>query len=265
MRIDYLKHAQKERLLYLDQCFVWRGIANRRDLTEQFDTSMAQAALDFKAYLERSMQTPPRYDPVRKAYFAIPEHQGVFPDDIYQNWEAVILKGGGNHLDRLPSLNRLSESQVVSRLYQAIENNLSIHIQYTSMSTGKDSGQWITPTRFASDGERVHVRAYSCKHKSYRDYIPMRISLKSRFTTRAIEDNLLRDDDWETLAKITLAPKSFLSPEQARAVRREYGFRGRTLSIEIRKALEFYANRRWGLDLPNARLERVETHYEPID
>jgi len=263
--MDDLKHVQKGRLIYLDQCFAWRGIANRRDLTERFDISVAQAALDFKVYLERSTRTPPRYDAARKAYFAMPEHQSLFPDEVYQNWEAVILEGDGNHLDRLPSLNRLSEPQIVSRLYQAIENNLAIHIQYTSMSTGKDSGQWIVPTQFVSDGERVHMRAYSYKHKSYRDYIPVRINLKSRFATRVIENDLPRDEDWETLARIILAPKSTLSLEQAKAVRREYGFRGKTLSVEIRKALEFYTNRRWGLDLPNARLERIETHYRPLD
>lgn len=52
------------------------------------------------------------------------------------------------------------------------------------------------------------------------------------------------------------------SPRQAAAVRREYGFDGDTLCVETTKALEFYFNRRWGLDLPGARLERARTEYD---
>ncbi len=51
MTLDSLKHAQRERLIFLDRCFTWRGMANRRDLIERFDISMAQAALDFRTYL----------------------------------------------------------------------------------------------------------------------------------------------------------------------------------------------------------------------
>jgi hypothetical protein len=34
--------------------------------------------------------------------------------------------------------------------------------------------------------------------------------------------------------------------------------------VETRKALEFFLDRRWGLDEKGARLERVKTVYEPL-
>lgn len=261
MSLDDLKHAQRERLQFLDQCFAWKGQANRRDLIDRFGVSAPQAALDFKAYLERAIATPPTYDSARKTYLAADNHVSLSPETLYRDWAQIIAKANSEIYEELPRLNRLSEPQIMSHLFRAMDQGLSIHVKYTSMTTGKDSGQWIAPTRFASDGERVHVRAYSFKHDQYRDYVPVRFSQDSSFETRAIHPPLPEDEEWETLARIYLVPKSTLSEEQAQAVRREYGFDSRTLCIETRKALEFYADRRWGLDQTNARLERYKTEY----
>ncbi len=264
MRFDDFKHAQRERLIFLDQCFAWRGMANRRDLINRFSVSTAQAALDFKLYIERANETPPIYDAVRKTYLAAPNHKSLAPIELDQGWERIVENGAGDRFDALPKLNRRCEPSIVARLYQAMDNGNAIHIKYTSMTTGSNSGQWIAPSCFVSDGERIHVRAYSFKHDSYRDYVPVRISEKSSFETKELRSSLPRDDDWNTIAKIYLRPKSSLSPEQAKAVRREFGFVDETLCIQIRKALEFYTERRWGLRQPNARLERARTEYVPI-
>jgi hypothetical protein len=45
-------------------------------------------------------------------------------------------------------------------------------------------------------------------------------------------------------------------------VRTEYGFEGELICVETRKALEFFLDRRWGLDQEDARLERVRTEYD---
>lgn len=263
MIADDLKHAQRERLSYLDQCFSWRGMANRRDLIDRFGVSNAQAALDFKAYLDRAVETPPIYDAGRKTYLAAPGHVSLFPDSVHNNWTQLISDSGAQRFDELPHLNRPSDPAIMSILYRAMEERHAIHIQYTSMTTGRDDGQWLAPTRFASDGSRIHLRAFSFKHDAYRDYVPARIGSGSRFKTRPLSVDLPKDEDWETTARIHLVPKSNLSPDQQKAVRREYGFTGKSLCIETRKALEFYADRRWGLDQASARLERLSTEYLP--
>ena len=261
MSLDDLKHAQRERLKFLDQCFVWRGSANRRDLIEKFGVSTAQAALDFKAYLARAMETVPVYDPVLKTYVATPGYIPLAEEATFGNWETVIRTSSGDHFDELPALRRGSDPRVLARLSRALEGSLAIKLSYTSMTTDDRSEQWIAPTRFASDGTRIHLRAYSYKHDDFRDYVPVRISETSSFRTRELKVVLPLDSDWHTIAYITLAPKHSLSKEQAHAVRREYAFLGETLCVKTRKALEFYADRRWGLDQPNARLERLKTEY----
>lgn len=253
---DKLKYAQKERLIFLDKCITWKGMANRRDLIERFDVSTAQAALDFKAYLERATSTP-QYDKARKAYFSSPDHQPVFSETIGSDWVSII--DDSTLYDQLPKLNRISNASIVSKLFRTLEDRVAINIRYISISSGNERHQWIAPTCFASDGERIHLRAFSFKHNEYRDYIPIRISARSSFETRAISSSLENDSDWNTFVRIHLVPRSGLSAAQVRAVKREYGFKGNSLMVETRKALEFYSKRRWGLDLPNARLEHLKT------
>ncbi len=264
MQFDDLKHAQRERLVFLDHCFTWRGMANRRDLIDRFGISTAQAALDFKLYLERASGTPPVYDQNKKTYFPSSGHKPMVQAHLADALRVVLSDNKQERIEQLPNLERHADPLIISKLYMALRSGEATKIAYISMTSGADSGQWIVPTRFAFDGERVHLRAYSFKHRDYRDYVPVRISRESSFEIREIGELLPPDVDWNTLARIWLRPKTGLSPEQAEAVRREFNFQGEYLCVETRKALEYYVDRRWGLKLLGARLERVRTDYEAI-
>lgn len=261
MSLETLKHPQRERLVFLDQCFTWRGTANRRDLMDRFGVSTAQAALDFKAYLAEAGEGAPSYDAVRKVYIAQANHRPITPESSFGEWERVLRASGTDRFDALPSLTRRSDPAVLALLSRAAENQQAVEVQYISMTTGDQTPQWIAPTRFASDGSRIHVRAYSFKHDEYRDYVPERIAPGGSLKTRVLEKKLPFDRDWYTIARITLRPRANLSKEQAAAVRREYAFAGDVLIVETRKAMEFYADRRWNLDRDEARLERGGTEY----
>ena len=73
-----------------------------------------------------------------------------------------------------------------------------------------------------------------------------------------------RDDDWFTWAILKLKPHSRLTEAQQRVVRIEFGFTSDVLEARIRKALEFYTERRWGLEQKEPRLERVSVSYVPM-
>lgn len=264
MNLDDLKHAQRERLIFLDQCLTWRGMANRRDLVERFGISTAQAALDFRTYLSLSRATPPIYDPVRKTYFVSEAHVPLVPSNLAQAFGALFDDEEHGLPSALPRPNRCAEPKVIARLYQAIKSESALYVRYTSMTSGADGGQWLAPTRFISDGEVVHVRAFSFKHNEFRNYLPVRIEADSTFEEKSRGDALPEDGDWNTKVIIWLRPKSSLSGRQADVVRREYGFDGEFLRVETRKALEFFFDRRWGLDQKGARLERAKTEYKEI-
>jgi hypothetical protein len=264
MKLDDLKHAQRERLIFLDRCLTWRGMANRKDLIDRFGISIAQAALDFRVYLGLAHSSPPNYDPVRKTYIAASEHEALAPSGLTEAFAILTSDDEDTPSSALPRPERKADRKTIALLHQAIRSGKAIHVRYTSMSSGADDGQWIAPTRFTSDGESVHVRAHSFKHGEYRNYLPIRIDPDSSFEEKLIDKPLPEDVDWNTRAIIWLRPKTGLSEEQAKVVRREFGFEGEWLRIETRRALEFFFDRRWGLDTLGARLERAKTDYEPI-
>ncbi|MBE7635957.1 hypothetical protein GUA87_03815 [Sneathiella sp. P13V-1] len=264
MYFDDLKHAQRERLIFLDRCFTWRGMANRRNLIYRFGISEAQAALDFRTYLDL-VTTAPTYDNVRKSYIAADNHIPLSPSTLTEAFEVVVGEDGYNDMAVLPRPERKADPSTVAKLYQAMKARNSLHIRYTSMSSGHDEGQWVAPVRFTSDGESVYFRAFSFKHGEYRNYLPIRISLDSSFDQMELLGELPQDIDWNTKAIIWLRPRSDLSDEQVQVVRREYGFDGEFLRIETRKALEFFFSRRWGLAEEGARLKIIKIEYESME
>lgn len=265
MAFDDLKHAQRERLIHLDRCLTWRGMANRKDLMRRFDISTAQAALDFRVYLDRARETPPIYDPVRKTYIAAINHKSLAPSCLTEAFDILLNEDEAGLSSILPQPVRKAEPKVIAVLHQAMRAGEALFITYTSMTSGADDGQWIAPTHFTSDGESVHLRAYSFKHGDYRIYLPIRIEPNSSFERQSLVEPLPEDRDWQTRAIIWLRPKSDLSPEQANVAMREFGFDGPMLRVETRKALEFFFDRRWGLNERGARLERAKTEYSTIE
>ncbi|PKP68487.1 MAG: hypothetical protein CVT83_05315 [Alphaproteobacteria bacterium HGW-Alphaproteobacteria-5] len=264
MILDDLKHAQRERLIFLDHCFTWRGVAKRRDLIEHFGISTAQAAIDFRVYLDLMQGAPPTYDPARKTYVAATAHKPLALSNLMEAFEVLVDRQEDSHLSALPRPERKADPKIISQLYQTMRSGNALHVRYTSMSSGANQGQWIAPIRFTSDGESVHLRAYSFRHGEYRNYLPIRIEPESSFEEKPLDKPLPEDLDWNTLAIIWLRPRSNLSDQQASVVRREFGFEEELLRVEIRKALEFFFNQRWGLDEKGARLEREKTEYKPL-
>lgn len=265
MKLNDLKHAQRERLTYLDRCLLWRGAANRRDLIERFKLSEPQAANDFKAYLELNQISPPVYDPTRKTYVAARPHQPIAPCGVEDAIDILRGEEAGGVPSILPTPERVADPSTLSRLFQAIRARIAINIAYTSMTTGASADQWIAPTTFMSDGQTIYFRAFSFRHEEHRTYLPIRIAPDTGFTSRPLETPPPPDLDWRTKATVWLRPKRDLSEAQQAAIRLEYGFDGDCLKVETRKPLEFFLARRWGLDQPTARLELDRTEYEPID
>ncbi|MEH6695007.1 MAG: WYL domain-containing protein [Hyphomonas sp.] len=259
MTLDSLKHAQRQRLVFLDRCFTWRGVARRRDLTERFGISTAQAANDFRTYLSLITQKAPEYDGHLKAYVASPNHQPIAASSMLDVFGVLDTASGDELPAALPRAKRWLDPRVATALYDAISNQRKLRIAYTSMSSGETAPQWVAPTRFTFDGESIHFRAFSYKRGEYRNFHPARIEPEDNFETDEIEMPLQFDREWNTKSVVWLRPSANLTTAQAAVVRREFGFSGDLLRIEIRQALEFFFDRRWGLNEPGARLERVKT------
>ena len=262
MAFNDLKHSQRERLEFLDKLFYWDGSANRADLITRFGISNPQAALDFRAFLEHAGDGQLKYDTKAKRYIANLGYNRLSGTAESSELAALLGFNQSASFDFLPDLQRTQNMLVFVPLFRALKSKQSVKITYQSMVTEEPTDRWILPTRFASDGVRIHVRAWCFLRKQYRDFHPARINPSLSFQETHVGDDIPFDDDWHTWAHINLRPHSRLNKQQQNAVRVEFGFSDEILTIRIRKALEFYTKRRWGLEQPEPRLELVSTEYE---
>lgn len=265
MAFDDLKHAQIARLEFLDRLFFWQGRANRSDLMDEFGISNPQAALDFKVFLERSGSNQLTYDKAAKRYVACADYQRLVGIPSSNELMGLLGQGSTGLFDSLPDLHRAQAIKVLVPLYRAMLAKRSVEIIYQSMTTDLPRSIWVLPVRFASDGLRAHLRAWSFEHQAYRDFIPARIDPAKSFQNERMGDAVPFDEDWHSWAHITLKPHGRLGPAQQAAVRTEFGFTEDTLTVRVRKALAFYTTHRWGLDHETPRLELVSVAYEPIE
>ncbi|MCP4318632.1 MAG: WYL domain-containing protein [Hyphomicrobiales bacterium] len=261
MAFDDLKHAQRERLEYLDRLLFWNGAATRSSLIDQFGISNPQAALDFKTYLKASDNEALRYDASSKQYLATERFSRLSGEATTDELEELLGGDRGALFEVLPDLQRTQNVRVFRPLYRAVIAKEAVEIVYQSMRQPEPETRWIAPLRFASDGVRLHLRAWCYTRQDFRDFIPSRIDASKSFFNQREALDVPKDEDWFTWAIMKLKPHRDLTTDQKRVVRIEFGFDGDCLELRTRKALEFYTKRRWGLDQESPRLECVSCNY----
>ena len=259
------RYAHEARQRFLDGLLFWEGRVNRRDLIDTFRVSQPQAALDLKAYLTALPPGQVIYDTRQRRYEASALFQPVYGAPSIDTWlERSRLAGLA--IEVLPTLDRPLDASLMARLYRAIRDRKTVHVAYQTMRRAPAEDRSITPTAFVSDGQRWHVRAYCHLREAYRDFVLSRIALSADQIEAGVEDvELPVDLEWCSWVTLRLAPAAHLEENQKRAVCWDYGIESE-LSVTVRRALEFYALRRWGLDRPESRLsviERSESALQP--
>lgn len=264
MAFEDLKHAQRQRLEYLDRLLFWNGAATRSSLIEKFDISNPQAALDFKTYLGAAGSEALRYDTSSKQYLTTELFHRLTGEAVTDELEELLVGKRERMFDILPDLQRTQNVRTFKPLFRAMLAGDAMEIVYQSMRDPEPETRWIAPLRFASDGVRYHLRAWCYTRQGFRDFIPSRIDAGKSFASCRKAQDVPIDEEWYTWADLRLQPHSSLTEDQKRVVRIEFGIEGDCLELRIRKALEFYTKRRWGLDQENPRLECVSREYIPM-
>lgn len=264
MPFEDLKHAQRSRLEFLDRLFFWDGAATRASLIKRFGISNAQAALDFRAYLAEAAPDALKYDASSRQYLAHESFERLTGKASSSELERLLGDESSSSFDRLPDLQRTQDMRVLRPIYRAFRAKEATKIVYQSMRDPEPMTRWIAPQRFASDGVRLHVRAWCFEREAFRDFHPARIDPDRSFLSFRPAESVPRDDDWFTWAVLKLKPHSRLTEAQQNVVRIEFGFDKDVLEARTRKALEFYTERRWGLEQKEPRLERVSVEYVPM-
>ena len=182
MAFEDLKYAQRNRLEYLDRLFFWNGAATRASLIQQFGISNAQAALDFRAYLKELGDDALIYDATSRQYLAQKGFQRLTGPAATSELLEFFESETRSIYDEFPDLQRSQNVHAFLPLYRAIRAGQSVEIVYQSMRDPEPETRMIAPSRFVSDGVRLHVRAYCFTRKQFRDSSPLALILNCRFS-----------------------------------------------------------------------------------
>jgi len=253
-QLQNISYPQRQRLSYIEFCLLFRGHLTRNDLVQRFEVGLSAGTRDLNLYRELAPKNLD-YDTKQKKYFQSTEFKPVFKHDarttlvklannISDGFDAI---GDINFPVDAPSQLNVPDIFIVARVVQAILNNKSINIIYTSLSSGSKARN-IVPHSIVDNGLRWHVRAFDENTNSFRDFVLTRIS-KVTITPNQPElfQNKSEDHQWNRKLPLHIEPH----PNNVKfptAIAMDYGMENKVLKLEIRAALVGYLLRRWNVD-----------------
>ncbi len=259
-----LRWGVEQRLEFIEFRLFWEGHVNRSDLMDQFGVSVNQASTDLNRYIGFAPANMV-YDKSARTYVRGSAFQPQFLEPDASRYLAQLRSVAENILDRedswianLPSFAsaptpvRGVDPVTLRSVVGAIRRSEEIEIRYQSLSSPDPRWRWIAPHAIAFDGFRWHARAFCRTDECFKDFLLSRmIEIRgSRESGTSADDDL----DWNSEVVLEVAPHPELSETQAKVIALDYGMRGGSAKIKVRRALLYYALRRLGLDTdPAAR------------
>ena len=259
-----LRWGVEQRLEFIEFRLFWEGHVNRSDLMDQFGVSVNQASTDLNRYIGFAPANMV-YDKSARTYVRGSAFRPQFLEPDASRYLAQLRSVAENILDRedswianLPSFAsaptpvRGVDPVTLRSVVGAIRRSEEIEIRYQSLSSPDPRWRWIAPHAIAFDGFRWHARAFCRTDECFKDFLLSRmIEIRgSRESGTSADDDL----DWNSEVVLEVAPHPELSETQAKVIALDYGMRGGSAKIKVRRALLYYALRRLGLDTdPAAR------------
>ena len=259
-----LRWGVEQRLEFIEFRLFWEGHVNRSDLMDQFGVSVNQASTDLNRYIGFAPANMV-YDKSARTYVRGSAFQPQFLEPDASRYLAQLRSVAENILDRedswianLPSFAsaptpvRGVDPVTLRSVVGAIRRSEEIEIRYQSLSSPDPRWRWIAPHAIAFDGFRWHARAFCLTDECFKDFLLSRmIEIRgSRESGTSADDDL----DWNSEVVLEVAPHPELSETQAKVIALDYGMRGGSAKVKVRRALLYYALRRLGLDTdPAAR------------
>lgn len=259
-----LRWGVEQRLEFIEFRLFWEGHVNRSDLMDQFGVSVNQASTDLNRYIGFAPANMV-YDKSARTYVRGSAFQPQFLEPDASRYLAQLRSVAESILDRedswianLPSFAsaptpvRGVDPVTLRSVVGAIRRSEEIEIRYQSLSSPDPRWRWIAPHAIAFDGFRWHARAFCLTDECFKDFLLSRmIEIRgSRESGTSADDDL----DWNSEVVLEVAPHPELSETQAKVIALDYGMRGGSAKIKVRRALLYYALRRLGLDTdPAAR------------
>lgn len=246
--------ALTARLRHIDDRLVWFGFVRITDHAAKFGISDVQGKIDLSTYRNLSDTPPPERKPGPRNLRTNRDLPGVYErpaafaplfacertlDDLI----ATKLPDAStkNRLDFdqlvLPKRNVIPDS--VRPVLASTELKNSCSITYQSLTSKESTVRTICPHALVKASGRWHVRAFDFSRRRFVDFSLSRILESEELLEHpAVPAEL--DDDWHANVAVEFIPHPDLSPQQKRAVAREYGMTSMAMTITVRRAMLFY-------------------------
>lgn len=257
-----LAWAAMSRLTFLEESIFWTDSVNRKDLIARFGISEQQASGDLTRYQELAPDNLV-YDKSDKTYRAgarfIPRFLQPDTEEVLSRLRLTAEGLAGDHpligslsLGVAPAPARPVEPETLRVIIRAIREARQMSAHYVSFSQVDGRIRRLEPHALGYDGFRWHTRARDAEDGAFKDYVLGRLSGATLLGPAEAPSGT--DLDWHSWVRLTIAPNPGLSPAQKKIIERDYGMRGGTADLKVRKALAYYTKHRLGLDLdPKAR------------
>lgn len=257
-----LSWVLESRLQFIDFRLRWERRINRIDLIEYFGISVPQASLDIAKYTELAPSNL-TYDRSTKTYTALPSFRSLYKRSSAKRYLAELLatKMGvvdpsASFIGSVPTTDwahspwRTINEQTVEAVVRAIRQQDAIRVSYQSMTSLDASIRVLSPHALGYDGFRWHVRAYCHKRQRFSDFVLARILSIDGFEASQVDFS--KDEHWNTLLTLVLAPHPDLPAAKKRVMELDYGMDDGEVKLPCRQAFLYYTLRRLGLHTKEA-------------
>lgn len=252
--MDEFSFAQKQRLAYIDFKLYFTGMVTRSEIVSHFELGLAAATRDLKFYKESAPENM-AYDNVERKYLITTKFKPLFKHDARR----TLIKLANNISDGFdsigdtlfpiesPSQLNVPDIDVIAKLSQAIINNKSISLIYTSLSSSSGARE-LVPHSIVDNGLRWHLRAYDRKSKSFRDFVLTRITQITILPqTPSPEEGQSEDHQWMRVVQLQIVPHPN-NVKHPTAIKLDFGMKKDMLEVNVRAAMAGYLLRRWNVD-----------------
>jgi hypothetical protein len=259
-----LRWGGAQRLEFIEFRLFWEGHVNRIDVMQQFGLSVNQASSDLNRYIGFAPDNMV-YDKSARTYVRGPDFAAKFlkpdasrylaqlrslADDILESDDTWIAELPS--YDAAPTPARGVNPVILRSVVGAICRSEAIEVKYQSLSRPEPIWRWIAPHAIGFDGFRWYTRAFCQMDEVFKDFLLSRIISTRNVEASEVTD--VADADWLEYVTLEIGPHPGLSENQKKVIALDYGMRGGTAKIKVRRALLYYALKRLGLDTdPDAR------------
>lgn len=248
-----LSYTQLKRLQSIDFRLYFYGFFSRKDIAEEFDVREEAISRDIALYQERYSYNL-TYDSSKRRYVITDKFAPAY---TYNSNEVLSYMSKrfdgfsysqeyGISIYKL-KLNSFLNTEILSKITQAISQKRVLKINYYSRASGKSLRE-IVPFSITNIGTKYYLRAYCRKRGKFISFVIARIQQPELILDSKIleHEQHVRDTQWNNFVTLKLSPHPKLSNPEF--VKLDYNIEDKRLEVKVRSAFAGYFLRMWNVD-----------------